>query len=138
MIEGSQYIEVINEYFDFLITEFALKASREKVRGNAFYDVQYRDLKKVVSISYENIEDYLLVIVFMLQNGELPDYDDKTKTLHLNQLNAKVISQVGKKEINGNNEFFFKFKASDEVERKLLKSAKELRLCLKHLGDLFG
>jgi len=119
-----------------LITEFRFKVSEEKIRGNAFYDVQYRDLKKVVSISYENIEDYLLVIVFMLQNGELLDYDDKTKTLHLNQLNAKVLSQVAKEEISVNNEHFLKFKSSNELERKLLKSAKELRLCLKHFGDL--
>jgi len=136
MIEGNQYTKVVKAYFDFLITEFGFKVSEEDIKGNAFYDVQYRDLKKVISISYENIENYLLVIVFMLQNGELPDYDDKTKTLHLNRLNAKVLSRVGKEEINVNNDYFFRFKASNELERKLLKSAKELRLCLKHFNDL--
>jgi len=136
MIEGNQYTKVVKAYFDFLVTEFSFKVSEEDIKGNAFYDVQYRDLKKVISISYDNIENYLLVIVFMLQNGELPDYDDKTNTLHLNRLNAKVLSRVGKEEINVNNDYFFRFKASNELERKLLKSAKELRLCLKHFNDL--
>lgn len=136
MIEGNQYIEIVEAYFCFLITEFGFKISEEKIRGNAFYDVQYKDEKRIVSISYENIEDYLLVIVFLLQNGELPDYDDKTKTLHLNKLNIEVLSRVDKSEINLNNEHFLKFRARNELERKLLKSAKELRLCLKYFEGL--
>ena len=136
MIEGTQYIETVKAYFSFLIAEFGFQISEEKIRGNAFYDVQYKDETHIVSISYENIEDYLLVIIFILQNGELPDYDDKTKTLHLNQLNAKVLSRVDKGEINLNNEHFLKFKAKDELEKKLLKSAKELRLCMKHFKEL--
>ncbi len=136
MIEGNQYIETVKAYYNFLVTEFCFRVLEEKIRGNAFYDVQYKDETRIVSISYENIEDYFLVIIFLLQNGELPDYDDKTKTLHLNQLNAKVLSRVDKNEINLNNEYFFKFKAKDELERNLLKSAKELRLCLKHFREV--
>jgi hypothetical protein len=136
MIEGNQYIETLKAYFNFLVTEFGFTISEEKIRGNAFYDLQYKDKVRVVSVSYENIEDYLQVIIFMLQNGRLPDYDDKTKTLHLNKLNATVISKADKSEINLNNEYFAKFNAKDELERKLLKSAKELRLCLKHFNEL--
>ena len=136
MIDSNQYIKTIKDYFDFLITEFDYKLSDAKIRGNAFYDMQYRDKARVVSISYENIEDYLLVIIFMLQNGEMPDYDDKSKTLHLNKLNAIVLSKVDKSEINLNNEYFFKFQPKEELERKLLKSAKELRLCLKHFNEI--
>jgi hypothetical protein len=133
MIDGNQYISTVKAYFDFLITEFGFKISDEKIRGNVFYDVQYKDKTRIVSISYENLEDYLQVIIFMLQNGEMPDYDDKTKTLHLNQLNAQVWSRVDKKEISLNNEYFTKFNAKNELEKKLLKSGKELRLSLKHI-----
>lgn len=136
MIEGNQYIETVKLYFGFLTTEFGFKVTEEKIRGNAFYDVQYKDETRIVSISYENIEDYLLVIIFLMQNGELPDYDDKTKTLHLNKLNAQVLSSVDRTEISTNNEYFLKFTAKGELERKLLKSAKELRLCLKHFKEL--
>jgi len=136
MIEGKKFIETVSKYFSFLITEFGFKVSEEKTRGNVFYDVQYKDETRIVSISYENIEDYLLVIIFLLQNGQLPDYDDKTRTLHLNQLNTKVLSAIDKMEINLNNEHFLKFKAEGELEKKLLKTAKELRLCLKHFNEL--
>jgi len=88
-----------------------------------------------VSISYENIEDYLLVIIFLLQNGKLPDYDDKTKTLHLNKINAQILSRIDKNEISLNNEYFDKFNPKYELKKKLLKSAKELRLCLKHYDE---
>ena len=90
----------------------------------------------MVSISYENIENYFQVIVFMLQNAKLPNYDDKTKTLHLNKLNAAVLSKVDKNEVLTNNEYFSKFQVKDEFERKLLKSAKKLRLSLRHFNEL--
>lgn len=136
MKEDKEYVNTVKNYFEFLISEFRFRILEEKIRGNAFYDVQYIDSKRVISISYENIEDYLLVIIFILQNGKLPDYDNKTKTLHLNQLNAKILTNIDKKEINLNNEYFSKFHAIDELERKLLKSAKELRLCLIHFDEL--
>lgn len=76
------------------------------------------------------------VIVFLLQNGKMPDYDDKTKTLHLKQLNRLVMAKASKEEINLNAEYFAKYNAKNELERKLLKEAKELRLCLKHFNEL--
>jgi len=136
MIDSSEYIKDVNDYFGFLITEFNFKLLEEKVRGNAFCDIQYKDNSRVISISYENIENYLLVTVFMLQNGEIPDYDDKTKTLHLKQLNRLVIAKVSKEDINLNAEYFAKYNAKNELERKLLKEAKELRLCLKNFNKI--
>lgn len=136
MIEGEKYIEDVKAYFNYLITEFGFRMLNEKVRGNAFYDLQYSDGNRIVSVSYENIEDYLQVIVYMLQNGELPDYDEKTKILHLNRLNAQVMSIIDRNEIGLNNEFFIKLNAKSKIEKQLLKSAKELRLCLKHFKEI--
>lgn len=132
MIEGNHYITLVKSYFNFLVTEFAFKVSEEQIRGNAFYDVAYGNDMQIVSSSYENIEDYFQVIIFMLKNGERPDYDDKVRTLHLNKLNAQLLSGLDKKEIALNNEFFLGFNPNDEIERRLLKAAQELRLCLKH------
>lgn len=109
----------------------------QEIRSSVFYDVQYKDKTRVISISYENIEDYLLVIIFLLQDGKLPNYDDKTRTLHLNVLNQKLASKIKKEEYILNNEYFLKFEAKDEFERKLLKHAKELRLCLRHFVEIW-
>ena len=132
MIEGNHYIKTVKDYFAFLETEFGFKLLEEKVKGSVFYNVQYKDDERVISVSYENIENYLLVIIFILDDGELPDYDDKTKTLHLNKLTPKVFSKVDKSEIILNNEIFLKFHPKTDLERKLLKNAKELRLYLKY------
>lgn len=132
MIEEIKYIEIVKLFFSFLITEFGFKLFDETENGNAFYDVEYSNGEKNISISYENIEDYLQVIVFKLKNGRLPNYDDKTHTLHLNELNKRILSRIDKNEIERNSKEFNKFDANDELEMKLLKSAKELRLALKH------
>lgn len=136
MIDEKKYIEIVKVFFSFLMTEFGFSQTKEVESGNAFYDIEYRDTQRAISISYENIEDYLQVIVFKLKNGELPDYDDKTRTLHLNELNKKVLSGINKNEIEENNIEFNKFDTSNELERKLLKSAKDLRLALKRWNKI--
>ena len=135
MVEDKKYFETVKLYYSFLETEFGFVKTNETVNGNAFYDVEFTDNERIISISYENIEDHLEVIVFMLQNGKMPDYDDKTKTLHLKQLNRLVMAKASKQDINFNAEYFTNFNAKNELERKLLKEAKELRLCLKHFAE---
>ena len=97
-----------------------------------FFDVEYGDNQRTVSISYENMEGYLEVLLFKLVNGGLPEYGDRRNTFHLNALNKKILPSIDKEEIIKNNLIFSKHEADDEVSAKLLKSAKELRLVLKH------
>jgi len=134
MIKGLQFIEKAKEFYSFLDSEFKMQVVNETIRESIFYDLQYGNEGKIISISYENLEDYFQVIVFILLNGQLPDYDDKTRTLHLNILNSNILPIINIEEIESNNMYFINFKATSEVEKKLLKSAKELRLCLKHMN----
>jgi hypothetical protein len=133
MIDGKHYISKTKEYYSFLISEFNLNLIDEKIIGNAFYDIRYGDKVHVISISYENIENYFQVIIFNLQNGKMPNYEDKSQTIHLSTLNTAIISRINSNEILLNNNIFSEFLANNEIERKLLKAAKELRLCLKHV-----
>ncbi len=132
MIEGKKYIETVKNYFSFLTTEFNFYHFEDVINGNLFYDVKYKKQDKIVSVSYENGEGYLQIIIFLLEDGELPHYDDKTRTLHLNRLNEITSSKINKNEREVNNQLFAIYKADNEIEIKLLKSAKELRLCLIH------
>lgn len=136
MIEGDLYIKIVGLFYSFLESEFGLDKVNETINGNTFYDVEYTDAEKLISISYENIEDHLEIILFKLSDGKMPDYDDKSQTLNLNHLNSIVMSQVAKDEINSNTQYFSKYNAKDELERRLLKGAKELRLSLKHFDQL--
>lgn len=136
MIEGKEYIEVVKQFYSFLEIEFDFKKVNETVNGNVFYDVEFKNKEKIVSISYENIEDHLEVIVFMLQDGQIPDYDDKTKTWHLKQLNKLVMSKMSKEDIKVNAEYFVKYNVKNEIKQHILKGAKELRLCLKYFNSI--
>ena len=137
MVEGSEYVQVVKRLFSFLSEEYGIADISQKINGNAFYDVQYHSPSKVISISYENIEDYLQVIVFKLRNGKLPDYDDKTQTLHMSALNEIVFSKVSKTDIGLNNQYFDNhIKAETTFERKLLKPAKDLRLAMQFVEDV--
>jgi hypothetical protein len=139
MVEGTEYVQAVRIIFSFLSEEYGITDTSEKIRGNVFYDVQYRTPLKVISISYENIEDYLQVIVFKLKSGKLPDYDDKTHTLHLNVLNKIAFSKANKANIEQNNQYFNNhIKADTTLERKLLKSAKDLRLAMQLVEDVQG
>ncbi len=133
MIDGVQYIGAVKNYYSFLTQDFNLDVIAEEIRGNAFYKVEYGDQTKVISISYENIEDYLQVIVFILENGERPNYDDKIRTLHLNALNKSILKNIHQDDFILNNKYFSDYKAESKIEAELLKEAKELRLCLKNL-----
>jgi len=135
-IVGIKYIELVKLFFSFLITEYGFRISKEAQNGNAFFDVEYSNNVKVISISYENIEDYLSVIIFNLNNGKLPDFDDNKLTLHLNEINKRIFPKIEQYEIEKNIEEFNIFKANSDLEMKLLKSAKELRLALKYWDKL--
>ncbi|GAA4340476.1 hypothetical protein GCM10023149_51930 [Mucilaginibacter gynuensis] len=135
MIDAKSYTAFVKRYYSFLISEFDFIVSSEKVRGNTFYDIQYSNKKIAISISYENIEDYFQINIYLLNNGYFPDYDDKTKTLNLSKVNALVIKEISKKEIELNNDYFLIFEAHDHFQKKLIKSAKELRLSMKHLKE---
>ena len=134
MIEEKTYIKAVELYYSFLETEFGFIRVNVTVVGNAFYDIEYRDKEMLVSISYENMEDHLEVIVFLLQNGKMPTYNDKTKTLHLKHLNNLVLAKVKNEEIELNAKYFAKYKPQNVIEKKLLKEAKKLRICLKYFN----
>ena len=136
MIDSTQYFATVKKLFSFLQEEFNMSEIKEKQNGNAFYDVRYSDRTKVISISYENIGDYLQIIVFKLQNCHMPDYDDKSQTLHLNELNKLALVNAKADDFKSNNNFFKEFSATTVLERQLLKASKDLRLSLKLLPSL--
>jgi len=136
MLEKTDYFNLVQKLFSYLISEFDFDRVQEDSIGNIYYDIKYRDKNREISISYEVVENCLQVIVFLLQDGGMPNYDDKIQTLHLDKLNSLLFTKIDKKEILANDEFFSKNNPKTELERKLLKSAKELRLCLKHFKKL--
>ncbi|MCO4292017.1 hypothetical protein NF867_03965 [Solitalea sp. MAHUQ-68] len=138
MIDSDKFQNFVKRTFSFLVTEYGMTLDKEKINGNAFYDIQFRDKDKVISVSLENIENYFQVILFNLNNGQLPDYDDKTRTIHLTELNKKFLTALDKKEFEDNDRQFADIVTEDKTEKQILKSAKDLRLCLKQMNSKRG
>jgi hypothetical protein len=115
------------------MTEYAMTLEKGKINGNAFYDIQFRNKDNVISVSLENIENYFQVILFKLDNGRLPDYDDKVRTIHLTELNKKFLTTLDKNEFDDNDRHFGDIVTTDQTEKQILKSAKDLRLCLRQM-----
>jgi len=136
MIEEEKFMDSVARTFKFLETEFQFVLFRKTTNGNIFYDVEYTDNKsKIISISFETIENYVRVIMFTTHKEKRSGYDDNTKTFHLNKLTDKLLKTLDKTEFENNNRHFKDFEAKDEIEKMLLKSAKDLRLCLIHIND---
>jgi hypothetical protein len=132
MITGDQFTESVEKLFSFLNADLAFSDVSKKIRNGLFYDIEFKSIDKIISVSYEAREDYLQIILFKLKDGEMPDYDDPKMTIHLDQLNKAIMPLVEPSEITENNNYFASKKASSNIEKQLLKAAKELRLCLRN------
>ena len=135
MISGADYVKVVGMFFSFLENDFGFIKTKETINGNAFYDVEYKANGKAISVSYENIADNLEVVMFLLENEEMPHYDDKTKTLHLEYLSNSILPNISQDEFESNAAYFAEYNSYSKIEKTLLKEAKELRLCLKHVEN---
>ena len=136
MIRGSDFIELVKKYYRFLVDEMKYIESDITNREGLFYDVEYKKNDSIISISYENRENFLQVILFKLKDGRRPDYDDKQSTIHLDKLNQTLIKTLNNGEFKENDSYFASITTSSNFEYKLFKLAKELRLCLKYTDIL--
>lgn len=130
MIDGNEFILLVKKYFNFLNSEFDYEISKEIIWGFGFYDLQFQNKLKIISISYENTTNYFQVIIYSLNDGTVSKVEDETNTIHLNKVNFKLSISSDNQELMLNNNFFAKYSYNNEFERNLLKSAKKLRLFL--------
>jgi len=50
MVEDLEIIETVKLYYSFLETEFGFSKVSETSNGNAFYNVEFKDKERVISI----------------------------------------------------------------------------------------
>lgn len=110
MISGDEFIRFAKNCFRFLIDELGYVELSVTNRTGIFYDVEYKKDDMVISISYENRENYLQVLLLKLQKGIKPDYDDKKHTIHLERLNSQVLNLLSNAAYKENDSFFLQLK----------------------------
>lgn len=134
VLSGDEFISLVHRYFEFLVTEFDYKVLKKTNRKNLFYDVECQNNDSVISISYENRENYLQVIVFTIKDGVVSKYDDKELTQKLGELNRKILPLLNPADFEENESAFASILPRNETEKSLFKVAKELRLCMTNLN----
>lgn len=136
MILRLDFERVVLSYFNFLIREFNYNLKKVSQNGNMFYELSYERYDNIISVSYECYQDFLVINLYVLKNGSMPDYDDNKFSYRLHDLNKILFSFISKNEIMENNNLFSNYETENEFEIELLKSAKELRLCVKHINKI--
>lgn len=129
MHESEVYLTDVDACFKFLEVEYGYQ-KRVTMRTGLHYKAEYCSSKTIISISYEPREQYLHTVVQLLFNGELPDYDDKVRTILLGLIAKDWLADLPKSLIRENNDFFSSIHANSECGRELLNNARKLRLCL--------
>lgn len=129
LFSKNEYMGFVKKYFYFLEKEYNYEILPMKLDNSLLFDVEYGNEDSIISISYEIYGEGVQVILFKLINGKLPNYDDKTHTIHLNKLMNTYCKELTLSQLNKNNNYFKRVKKSSQpIENELLKKAKELRL----------
>ena len=134
MVTDNEYFEKVETYFKFLVNEFKFKVESKTFNGNVFFDIEYKSKNILISISYENIEDFLEIIIFPNSANNNISFKGSNENFRLSQLRNDLLTKIKNSDFEKNNKFFIKFKTKNNFERNLLKSAKDLRICLNNLN----
>jgi hypothetical protein len=127
-VDSRRFIAIIHETIVPFLLDLGFSLSKTETSGR-LYDVVFTASKHAVSISYEPGDNWLLVIVHTIRNGEMSRIDDRKNTPRLADLNARYMQWVTPEQLRAAKTAIDTI-PFDEAERRLLKSALELRLVL--------
>ncbi len=100
------------------------------------YDVDFNGPTHMVSISYEPGDEQFLITVAPVGQSRLSDYDNRTITPRLGDLNERYMKFVAEEERLANEAAFSSIAVKSKEELHLLKSAIDLSLVLhRYLED---
>lgn len=128
-MDGKEFLRIIDEAYDPFIRKFGFVRGGESINGR-FCNVIFNRGECAISVTYELGEEEVFVSVYERTDGGLSDYDDRSRTVRLSDLNRTYMSSIGPEERAENESLFRLIRADDGEQVKLLKSAKELRLVL--------
>jgi len=88
-MENFEFIEYVKKEFNFLITEFDFKIEKE-IKDQLVYGVLYKNTSKAIQVYYEVLDQLSFVMIFRLNNGELPAWDDTANAVPLHKISDFV------------------------------------------------
>lgn len=137
-MNSSGFQRIIKESLIPFLKELGFRFEGFSISGR-MYGADFVGSGHKLSISYEPGDWALFVLVLRREAGGFSNIDDRSKTLRLSDLNSRYMSSVTTEEHHANDALFTSITVEDMGERKLLKSAKDLRLVLpRYLREEFG
>ena len=123
------FLRLVHEAFTPFLESLGFSMDDPHISGR-YYRASFTAVDHAVFVYYEPGDDALSVIIFRRDNGNLSDIDNRSQSPRLQDLNRRYMHLVTKEDLVLNEEEFEGIDVEDEMERQLLKSAKELRLVL--------
>ena len=103
-MNGQDYLRLSTDAFVPFLSELGFRMDAPSISGR-FYRVSFTSVRHQVSLSYEPGDDAFFVVVFSREGGQLSDYDDRTKTPRLSDLNKRYMHLVSASERASNQAF---------------------------------
>ncbi len=136
MYSGRKYKKAVVYYYSFLIDDFNFTLDEKSITRGMYYNIKFKKIDKIISIYNELMEDYFDIhFTNFLKKGH-PQIDSLTKTSGLTFFIKTIFPFLSENDFIQNNTYFDKFETTNEMEKKLLDQAKELRLCLLNLDKI--
>ncbi len=130
------FTEMINKAFIPFLKDLGFIMDSQNISGK-FYKVSFSDSTHKVNIAYEPSEKERLFVVIFRINSPLSEFDNRSKSPSLSNLNSLFMNQISTDQRVLNDEYFKNIEIKDEDGKLMLKTAKELRLVLpKYLDSL--
>lgn len=132
---GERFKRLINEAFVLFLKDLGFVSQPIHVSGR-YFRASFIGKEQTLIVSLKPAEDNKTVLLVTIGDDDLSAIDDRSKTPRLSDLNSRYMSDVVPYEQMSNDAFFSGIEALCAHERKLVKSAKELRLVLpKYLAS---
>ena len=129
------FVRIITQAYVPFLEPLGFRLEKPVISGR-FYAVEFTGSSFAISVSYEPGDEALFVFVFTRRDGQLSNIDDPLQTPRLTHLNKRYMHTVTPEEYARAEREFGSVLATDEMERQLVKYAKELFLVLpKYLDD---
>ena len=136
---STEFKTYVSFYFDHWLEFYGFHVPANFTLSGKLYESIYEKNDRVLSVSYEPGDDYLVVMLFEKRGNCLSDFDDLSSTKSLSQLNKEFFPKVEKSETRKIDQYFNSLVAESEESKILKKKARELIVCfhvMKRLGHL--
>jgi hypothetical protein len=131
-----EFVEAIDTYFVPFLNGLGFDRSLPISISGKHYCATFLRSDRAIVVSYEPGDDYLLIALPTVVNGIQSDLDNRESSPRLSDLAGRAMSNASAAQLQANAAYFAGRHADRPLSRKLLKAAKDLRICLLHWDPL--